>query len=221
MNHTTNTSQLEISSEFEKFKIGLAKRIINNYENTPERQRSLIKLRDITIVRAIKQNALCKEVLPILWDASPPQNEKDYCYNSQTVYVRIIGGYNKELKVRCYFHGSIKGNPIKGNFIQSEVDKITADNIIDVVKEAASREVFEESNIKLEFIDVNGCLLNIYDNNIIGNYSIVIGNENNRHTLTINLSSNNYELLKNCFNDNYEIHKAFMENTGEISGIIL
>ena len=39
--------------------------------------------------------------------------------------------------------------------------------------------------------------------------------------MTIKLSSNNYKLLKECFNNNLEKHKTFMENTGEISGLIL
>ena len=210
-------TQLEISSDFDKFKIGLVNRIINNYEYTFERAQVLDKITDITIEQAIKQNAFCKEILPILWDATPPQNEKDYCYHSQTVYVRIMCGYNKELKVKCYFHGNNKGN--KGNLFQSEIDKITPENINDVIKEAASREVLEESNIKLDFIDNAVCSLTIYDNNIIGNYEM-ISNEN-KHNITIYLSSTNYELMKKSFNDNLEEHQQFMENTGEISGIIL
>jgi hypothetical protein len=221
-NNMNNTYQLEIMSDFDKFKIGFISRLINNYENTPERQRAIDRMPDVTIMQAIRHNAFCKEILPILWEATPPQNEKDYCYNSQTVYVHIFGlgdRYKKELKVRCYFHGGVKGNPIKGNLLQSEIDKINADNIIDVVKETAAREVIEESNIKLEFIDDNICSLNIYNNNIIGNYEVIIGN--NKHNVTINLSNTNYELLKKCFSDNFEEHKQFMENTGEISGLIL
>jgi len=217
-----NTTQLEITSDFERFKIGLVNRIINNYEDTVERQQAIDKIPDITIEQAIKRNAFCKESLPILWNATPPQNEKDYCYNSQTVYVRILDAdsrYNKELKVKCYFHGGFRGNPIKGNLFQSEMDKITSKNIIDIIKEAASREVLEETNIKLNFIDNAVCSLNIYNNNIIGNYDVI--SNNNKHNITIHLSSTNYELLKKSFNDNLEEHQKFMENTGEISGIIL
>jgi len=215
-------NQLEITSNFEQFKIGFINRLINNYEDTPERQLAIDKTPDLIIEQAIRRNAFCKEILPILWDAVPPQNEKDYCYDSHTVYVRILDAgsrYNKELKVRCYFHGGIRGNPIKGHLLQSEMDKITVTNIIDVVKEAANREVVEETNIKLEFIDDTVCSLNLYNNSIMGNYEIVIGH--NKHTVTIALSSNNYALLKRCFEDNLEAHTAFMENTGEISGLIL
>ena len=215
-------NQLEITSNFEQFKIGFINRLVNNYEDTSERQLAIDKTPDITIDQAIRRNAFCKEILPILWDAVPPQNEKDYCYNSQTVYVRILDAgsrYNKELKVKCYFHGGIRGNPIKGHLLQSEMNKITTDNIVDVVKEAAIREVVEETNIKLEFIDHDTCSLNLYNNIIMGNYEIVIGN--NKHNINIALSSNNYTLLKNCLNDNLEEHKTFMENTGEISGLIL
>ena len=197
-------NQLEITSDFEQFKIGFVNRLINNYEDTPERQLAIDKMSDVIIDQAITRNAFCKEILPILWDAVPPQNETDYCYNSQTVYVRIFDAgsrYNKELKVKCYFHGGIRGNPIKGHLLQSEVEKITDDNIIDVVKEAAIREVVEETNIKLDFIDNTLCLLNLYNNTIMGNYEIMIGN--NKHTITINLTTNNYALLKNCFNDNF------------------
>jgi hypothetical protein len=217
-----NTNQLEITSDFEQFKIGFINRLINNYEDTSERQLAIDKTPDVTIDQAIRRNAFCKEILPILWDAVPPQNEKDYCYNSQTVYVRILdtgSRYNKELKVKCYFHGGVRGNPIKGHLFQSEVDKITTDNIIDVVKETAAREVMEETNIKLDFLDEAMCLLNLYNNNIMGNYEIVIGE--NKHNITIALSSNSYELLKTGFRDNFEEHKTFMENTGEISGLIL
>lgn len=214
-----NQPKLEITSDFDKFKIGLVNRIINNYENTYEQQQAINKISDIRIVQAIKQNAFCKDILPILWDATPQQNEKDYCHTSQIVYVRIISGYNKELRVRSYFHGNIKGNPIKGRLLKSEVDKINSDNIINVIKEASSREVLEESNIKLDFIDDNICLLNLYDNIIDCNYEII--SNDNKHNITINLSSNNYELLKKCFNDNLEQHRTFMENTGEISGLIL
>ena len=77
-NMNKNT-QLEISSDFDKFKLGLVNRIIHNYEDTVERQQAIDKIPDITIEQAIKRNAFCKEILPILWDATPPQNEKDYC----------------------------------------------------------------------------------------------------------------------------------------------
>jgi hypothetical protein len=214
-----NKFQLEINSDFEKFKIGLINRIINNYENTYEREQTINKIPDVRIVQAIKQNAFCKDILPILWDATPQQNEKDYCHTSQTVYIRIISGYNKELRVRSYFHGNIKGNPIKGRLLQSEVDKINSDNMINVIKEASSREVLEETNIKLEFIDDNLCLLNLYDNIIDCNYEII--SNYTKHNITINLSPNNYELLKKCFNDNLEEQQKFMENSGEISGLIL
>ena len=200
-----NQHKLEITSDFDKFKIGLVNRIIINYENTYERQQAIDKISDVRIVQAIKQNAFCKDILPILWDATPQQNEKDYCHTSQTVYVRIISGYNKELRVRSYFHGNIKGNPIKGRLLQSEIDKITSDNMINVIKEASSREVFEESNIKLQFIDDNLCLLNLYDTIIDCNYEII--SNDTKHNVTIHLSSNNYELLKKCFYDNLEEHK--------------
>jgi hypothetical protein len=221
-NNMNNHYQLEITSDFEKFKIGFVNRLINNYEETNERQLAINKIPDVTIEQAIRQNAFCKEILPILWDATPPQNEKDYCYTSQTVYVRILDAgsrYNKELKVKCYFHGGVRGNPIKGHLLQSEIDKITYDNIIEVVKEAAIREVVEETNIKLEFIDDNTCLLNLYNINIMSNYEVIIGN--NKHYINIALSSNNYSILKKCFQNNLEEHKTFMENTGEISGLIL
>jgi len=214
-----NNAQLVIRSDFDKFKIGLINRILNNYENTDERQQAIDKIPEVTIEKAIKDNAFCKEILPILWDATPPQNEKDYCYNSQTVNVRIFGGYNKELRVKCYFHGGIKGNPIKGHLLQSEIDKITADNILTVIKEAASREVLEESNMQLEFINENICSFHLYNNVVIGNYEIITNND--KHNVIIRLSSNNYEALKKSFLDNLEEHKTFMENTGEISGFIL
>lgn len=219
---SNNKYQLEITSDFEKFKIGFSNRLLRNYEDTPEREKAVTKISDVTIEQAIKRNAFCKEILPILWDADPPQNEKDYCYNSQTVYVRIIDAdsrNNKELKVKCYFHGGVRGNPIKGHLFQSEVDKITGDNIIDVIKETGAREVMEETNIKLEFIDDVTCCLNVYNNNIMGKYDIIIGN--NKHNINIVLSSKNYTLLKNSFYENLEEHKIFMENTGEISGLIL
>jgi hypothetical protein len=219
MNKSMNNKlKFEISSDFDNFKIGLINRIINNYEDTIERQHAIDKIQDVTIDQAIKHNAFCKEVFPILWNATPPQNEKDYCHTSQSVYVRITGGYNKELKVKCYFHGNNIGNPIKGHLFKSEIDKITPETIIDVIKEAASREVLEESNIKLDFIDDTICSLNIYDNNIVGNYEI-ISNEV-KHNITIYLSSIRYELLKKSFNENLEEHQQFMENTGEISGLI-
>ena len=224
-------NQLEITADFEQFKIGFINRLINNYEDTLERQLAIDKTPDVTIEQAIRRNAFCKEILPILWDAVPPQNEKDYCYNSHTVYVRILDAssrynkdsrYNKELKVKCYFHGGFRGNPIKGHLLQSEMDKITANNIIDVVKEAAIREVFEETNIKLEFVEDTLfalCSLNLYNNNILCKYEILIGD--NKHHITIELSSNEYALLKKSFQDNLEEHQKFMENTGEISGLIL
>ena len=221
-------NQLEITADFEQFKIGFINRLINNYEDTLERQLAIDKTPDVTIEQAIRRNAFCKEILPILWDAVPPQNEKDYCYNSQTVYVRILDAgsrYNKELKelkVKCYFHGGFRGNPIKGHLLQSEMDKITANNIVDVVKEAAIREVFEETNIKLEFVEDTLfalCSLNLYNNNILCKYEVLIGD--NKHHITIELSSNEYALLKKSFQDNLEEHQKFMENTGEISGLIL
>lgn len=221
-NNMHNHYPLEIVSDFEKFKIGFINRLINNYEETPERQLAIDKMPDVTIDKAIKQNAFCKEILPILWNAKPPQNEKDYSYVSQTVCVRILetgSRYNKEIKVKSYFHGGIKGNPIKGNLLKSEIDKINKYNIIDIIKEAAIREVMEETNIKIKFIDDNLCSLNLYNINIMCNYEIVIGN--NKHAITIGLSYNKYAILKKCFYDNLEEHQTFMENTGEISGLII
>jgi len=226
-------TKLEIKSNFNKFKIGLTNRILNNYEDTTERQQAIDKITDITLEQAINNNIICKEIFPILWDARPPQNEKNYCYKSQTIYVRIMcensgnntnnSGNNTnntkdELKVRSYFHGNLKGNPIKGCFLQSEINN-AINNINNAIKEAACREVLEESNIKLLFVDDNSCSLNIYDNIIVANYEIITNND--KHTMTIKLTSDNYKLLKQIFNNNLEKHKTFMENTGEISGLIL
>ena len=221
-NNMSNANQLEITCDFEQFKIGFINRLINKYEDTNELHEAVDRMPNVTIDQAIKRNAFCKEILPILWDAVPPQNEKDYCYNSQTVYVRILDAgsrYNKELKVKCYFHGGVRGNPIKGHLLKSEIDKINTENIIDVVKETAAREAFEETNIKIEFTDETVCSLNVYNHIIMGNYEIIIGN--NKHSVNVNLSSTNYELLKKVFSDNFEEHKQFMENTGEISGLIM
>ena len=213
-----NKKQLEIKSDFDKFKIGLTNRIINNYEHTNERNLVIDKIKDIKLEQAIKNNIICKEIFPILWDATPPQNEKNYCYNSQTIFVRIMCNDNEELKVRSYFHGNLKGNSIKGCFLQSEIND-AINNIDNAIKEAARREVLEESNIILLFIDDNSCSLNLYDNIIVANYKIITNN--NKHNMTIRLTLDNYELLKECFTNNLEKHKTFMENTGEISGLIL
>ena len=212
-------TKVEIKSDFNKFKIGLTNRIINNYEDTNERNLVIDKIKDIKLEQAVKNNIICKEIFPILWDATPPQNEKNYCYKSQTIYVRIICENEKdELKVRSYFHGNLKGNPIKGCFLQSEINT-SVNNINNAIKDAACREVLEESNIKLLFINDNSCSLEIYDNIIIANYEIITNND--KHTMIINLTSDNYNLLKQIFNNNLEKHKTFMENTGEISGLIL
>ena len=217
-----NNTQIEITCDFDKFKNGLVNRIMNNYNDTYERQQAIDKIPIVTIEQAIHNNAFCKEILPILWNASPPQNEKNYCYDSKTVCVYIFEkgcGYNRLLRVKSYFHGNIRGNPIKGKMLQSEVDKISVDNIEDIIKESASREVLEETNINLDFIDDYNCSLSLYNNIIIGNYEIT--NDYNKHNIVIQLSTNNYELLKKYFRDNLEEHKTFMENTGEISGLIL
>lgn len=217
-----NTQQLEITSDFDNFKIGFINRIINNYEDTYERQQVIDKIPGVTIEQAIKHNAFCKEILPILWNANPPQNEKDYCYDSKTVHITIFkvgGGYNNQLRVKSYFHGNNRGNPIKGKMLQSEIDKITDYNIIDVIQESASREVLEESNIKLKFIDDYICSLDVYNNIIVCDYEII--SDYNKYNIVIQLKPNNYEFLKKCFRDNLEEHKRFMENTGEISGFLL
>jgi ribosomal protein L4 len=59
-----NTTQLEITSDFERFKIGLVNRIINNYEDTVERQQAIDKIPDITIEQAeIINNSIKKPYL--------------------------------------------------------------------------------------------------------------------------------------------------------------
>lgn len=216
-----NHAQLEIKSDFNNFKVGLINRICNNYENTPERHQAIQNLEHVKMIQAVQNNVLCKEILPILWNATPPQNEKDYCDNSHMIYVHMMSDCNKELKVRSYFYGNIKGNPIKGGFLQSEVEQITSDNIINIIKQASSREILEESNIKLSFNDDKTCTLNIYNNIIIGKYEIKESKTDSKHHVTIRLSCDDYELLKQTFIDNLEEHKIFMENTGEISGLIL
>ena len=133
MSNMNNNFNLVIIPDFDKFKIGLIKRILNNYQETNERQQAIDMIPDITILQANNLNSFCKIVLPILWDAE--QDEKDYCKDSQMVYVRILGGFNKELRVRSYYHGNTQGNPIKGRFLQSEFDKITSnnENIISII----------------------------------------------------------------------------------------
>ena len=42
-------NQLEITSDFEQFKIGFVNRLINNYEDTPERQLAIDKMSDVII----------------------------------------------------------------------------------------------------------------------------------------------------------------------------
>ena len=69
------------------------------------------------------------------------------------------------------------------------------------------------------FIDDRTCSLSIYDIMIMGNYEHSF--DGVKHIVTIKLSSNNYEILKKCLHDNLEDYKTFMENTGEVSGIIL
>ena len=213
-----NFNQLEIRSNFDNFKVGLVNRVINNYKDTDERQQVIHLISDVTFEQASNKNAFCQDVLPILWDAK--QDESDFCHNSQMVYTHIRGGFNKELKVRSYFYGNIKGNPIKGNFNQHEVNKMSSDNenLVEIIKECGSREVLEESNIKLEFIDDHVCSLNIYNTIILGEYTIISGK---KHNININISSTNYKVLQICFYNNLEEHKTFMENTGEISGLIV
>ena len=220
-NIPNNISQIEIRSGFEQFKVGLTNRITNNYQDTNERKLVIDLIPNVSFEQATKRNAFCQDILPILWDAS--QDEKDYCHNSQTIFARISGGFNKELRVRSYFYGSGAGNVIKGSFLQSEIDKITSnnDNIVDVVKECAQREVFEETNIKIEFIDDLVCSLNIYNIIITGHYKIRTGKHIYKHNVNIHLTSSNYKLLQKCFYDNLEEHKIFMENTGEISALIV
>ena len=62
MYNMINQPKLEIISNFDKFKIGLVNRIINNYENTHERQEAIDKISDVRIVQAIKQNAFLKQL---------------------------------------------------------------------------------------------------------------------------------------------------------------
>ena len=113
-------------------------------------------------------------------------------------------------------------------FLHNEIYKIIVSDLkmtyqiywlLNIVKETAIREVLEESNIKLNFSDDVMCLLNLYNTKIIGNYQIIIGNK--KHNIIIKLSNKNYKLLKKCFYDNLEEHRTFMENTGEISALIL
>ena len=218
MDHTHN---LDIKANFSNFKNGLIERINNKYVSTNESLEAIEKIKPVKMNQAIESNIFCKEILPIMWNAIPPQNEKDYCSEKQTIFVKIGCNpkCNKELKVRSYFHGNIRGNCIKGGFLQSEFDKINIVNINLVIKEVASREVFEETGIKLIFIDENICVLSVYDNEITCQYYI---NTNiNKHYVTIQLTCPDYELLKQIFIDNLDQQKKFMENSGEISGLIL
>ena len=48
-----NTQQLEITSDFDNFKIGFINRIIINYEDTYERQQVIDKIPGVTIEQAI------------------------------------------------------------------------------------------------------------------------------------------------------------------------
>ena len=233
-----HTPCIDIRADFDNFKTGLVERLMTKYKNTDERQFAIDKIAETNINQAVKANVFCKEILPILWFASPPQNEADYCPNSQSIFVRIMceTRCNKELKVRSYFNGNIRGNPIKGGFLQSEFDKIEVEGLIPIIKKAAIREVAEESGIKLIFDDANTyssarpeensiCSLNIYNKKFTCNYDIkenIMDKYGDfKHHITIHISCHDYDLLKKTIYDNQYQQKIFMEKTGEISGIVL
>ena len=233
-----HTPCIDIRADFDNFKNGFIERLVTKYRDTEERQLVINKIPDINIGQALKNNIFCKEMLPILWYASPPQNEYDYCPNTHSIFVRIMceTRCNKELKVRSYFYGNIRGNSIKGGFLQSELDKIYTHGLRPIIKEAAIREVFEESGIKLTFKkqesaanetdDANGyCSLFVYNREFNCDYfireNIMDKYGEFKHHVTIKLACSDYDDLKKTVYDNHLLQKAFMEKTGEISGIIL
>jgi len=220
-----HTPTLEIRADFNNFKNGLISRLNQKYEDTEERELAIVQIGHANIDQAMHVNIFCNKILPIMWNASPPQNEFDYCRISQTIVVHITceTKCNKELKVKSYFYGSSQGKSIKGGFLQSEINLLNELSLTDVVKIVAKREVLEESNINLTFNDDLTGKLNLYNVDIDCKYNIrenVMDKYGDfKHHVDIILSCSNYELLKSIIYNNMYQHKLFMEQTGEISGI--
>jgi hypothetical protein len=217
---------VDIRCNFTKFKYGLIQRLVDNYEDTIERQQAINSIVNARLYQSINFNYFCNDVLPILWKADPPQNEKKYCYNAPSVIVRIMCNCNnKELKVRSYFYGNLKGSPIKGSMNIDEYNNIETLGLNTVIKRTAIREVAEEVGFNLEFIDDEMCKICLYDTSVNGSYKIdkytVNKFDGTKHMVLITLDCNSYDTLKNTISMNYYDQKKFLENTGEISGIVL
>jgi len=229
MNTHYITDCLDIRCNFTNFKYGLIQRLVDNYEDTEERQQAINKIVNSRLYQAINFNYFCADVLPVLWHASPPQNEKFYCPDAHSVSVRIMCANcddAKELKVRSYFYGNLKGSAIKGAMNIDEFNSIEKDGIDNVIKKTAAREVFEEVGFQLTFNpDDDNCNISLFDTDIDCKYSmeIFIPNKFNaiKHCITIKMACRKYDAMKNIMAMNYFKQKKFLENTGEISGIVL
>ena len=219
-------TSVDIRCNFTKFKYGLIQRLVDNYDDTIERKQAINSIVNARLYQSINFNYFCNNVLPILWKADPPQNEKKYCYNAPSVIVRIICDCTKkELKVRSYFYGNLKGSPIKGSMNTDEYNNIENLGLNTIIKKTAIREVAEEVGFNLEFITDDKCKIILYNKEINGLYKINENAFNNlddiKHIVSITLDCNIYDELKNTINIHYFDQKRFLENTGEISGIIL
>ena len=220
-NYYKHTPHLEISANFYNFKVGLMNRLTNNYNESEEQKFAIESIGPITYNLARQTNAFCTKILPILWNANPPQNEKDYSSEIQRVIINICCScnHNKQLKVKSYFYSRPYGNPIKGSMHQSEINRIQTDGLNNIIKETAIRETFEEVGIKLKFVNDTICSLSLYDQEFNGSYNII--NSDTKHSVNINLSCQIYDLIKNIVSINIDQMKSYIENTGEISGILL
>jgi len=221
------TDNLDIRCNFTNFKYGLIQRLVDNYDDTAERQQAINKIVNSRLYQAINFNYFCTDVMPILWYASPPQNEKSYCPTGHSVIVRIVcdGCEDKELKVRSYFYGNLKGTAIKGAMNLDEFNSIDTDGLTNVIKKTAVREVAEEVGFDLTFNEDTTCNISLFDIDVPASYSIEehVSNKFNaiKHCITIRLSCVNYDSIKNILAINYLNQKKFLENTGEISGLVL
>ena len=214
-----HTPKMLIFSDYNEFKEGVIQRVQAKYADTKERENSIKEIKELayeTVQNKKWENQFLKIIETNLWKNG--QNEYDWIDGIETVLININCSCEEHmaLKVLPYFYANFKIP--KGMLNLVENMKKTGDNYDEVMFLGCVRELLEETNIKLSFINQTECSLEVYDNKYEANYSY---NKQKllKPTFNICLSCASYDAMKQTFKANKKQHIVFMESSGEIAAI--
>lgn len=138
----------------------------------------------------------------------------------------------KGIKVRSYFNTDINGKSVKGSpnyteFIEMKKGKV--EELRNMIKKIAVRELKEETLIDLNLVDNNRCIVSAFGFDIkcywtAGTSQFTYKSSNDTvftYSVNIKMTCNQYEQLKQILKKNAELIQKHIEENSEISNLIV